>query len=333
MKQLTKLEQSATAEAALKTKDNDSPGNRSRPHAFRTPGGPPGIGNLLALVLALGVLSPGVKSSAQAVHLGLHDETFLPAHWQFYVAGGQNVSSVQVYQDVGAGVTGNAQRTIVNGFSPIQYDVRHYSTNLAWLPGVHGTITNIADWQLWYKVQGECTYGILELAAAQGAGHYVAGATYWEPQNFNAYWQRAHGSIPATAFTLSAGSGPTTLDFSPSAPPIYFGYRNFSSVNLRCSSVTHRISFFDLQIDGVAPAPVAFTLGGFERLASGSYRFTFTNTPAILFTVIATTNVASPVENWPVVGAASEVAPGRYQWTFTPATNQSSRLFFRVRAP
>jgi len=67
------------------------------------------------------------------------------------------------------------------------------------------------------------------------------------------------------------------------------------------------------------------------KMVSGSIRVTFRNTPGLSFTVLAASDIATPVENWPSAGTALETSPGRYQ--FTEATINNPQRFFRVRSP
>ncbi len=67
------------------------------------------------------------------------------------------------------------------------------------------------------------------------------------------------------------------------------------------------------------------------RLSGGACQFTFTNLPALGFTVLAATDQTLPLDSWTVLGCATEVSPGRYQFTDSQATNFPQR-FYRVRS-
>lgn len=287
-----------------------------------------GVGRVA--VLAGIVLGPwAMGSEGQAIRRVLHDETFAANAWRHRLVGGQNVTSVQVYQEIGTGVTGNAQRTTVTGSSPIQYDVRHYQTNLFWTPALDGEIVSI-EWQLWYKVMGESTYGILEMAASQGGAEYIASGTYTEPVLFWSHWQMAAGAVPISAYTLSLGSGPQQLDFSPWAPPITFGYRSFTTVNLRYSRIDHRVSFFDLQINAIPQPPILITDA--TKLANQSFRVSFMHKPGGPYRVQGTSNLVPGSNDWTTLGSVTEVSPGQYQFDDLQTTNGGQR-FYRIRCP
>ncbi len=173
---------------------------------------------------------------------------------------GQNVTGVSVLQLIGAGVTGNAQMTVISGFSPIKYQVHHYKNDIVFDPATQGNIISLT-WELWYKWPGsQSTYGILKMIAKQGNGEYVANPSYTEPASNSAFWQKASGALLPSDYVLFAGPGPSTLQFSPTAPPIHFGYMNFTTVDLFTSTVNHQVSFFDLQISTV-PLKGWFDLG------------------------------------------------------------------------
>jgi len=54
-------------------------------------------------------------------------------------------------------------------------------------------------------------------------------------------------------------------------------------------------------------------------------------TPDLSFTVLTTTNLALPLNQWASTDAAAEASPGHYQ--FTDMTVQSPQRFYRVRSP
>ena len=74
------------------------------------------------------------------------------------------------------------------------------------------------------------------------------------------------------------------------------------------------------------------TLSGAKMLSNGVLQFAFTNTPGASFTVLSTTNLSLPFTNWTVVGPATNTAPGQFQFTSPPMTNDPQR-FYGVRSP
>ena len=81
-----------------------------------------------------------------------------------------------------------------------------------------------------------------------------------------------------------------------------------------------------------APLFSPITLAGARTLTDGSFQFAFTNTPGALFGVLSTTNPALPLSNWTVLGGATEVSPGQFQFT-DPQERNNPHLFYRVRSP
>jgi len=67
-----------------------------------------------------------------------------------------------------------------------------------------------------------------------------------------------------------------------------------------------------------------------SRQPSGAFQITFRNTPGLSFTVLSTTNLSQPLNQWPSAGAAAETSPGHYQ--FTDATPNNPQRFYRVRS-
>jgi hypothetical protein len=87
-----------------------------------------------------------------------------------------------------------------------------------------------------------------------------------------------------------------------------------------------------LLIGAAAASPSPIVLTHIVKLPGGACQFSFTNTPGLGFTVLAATNLALPLSNWMVLGSATEVSPGQFQFTALQATN-TPRCFYRVRSP
>jgi hypothetical protein len=87
-----------------------------------------------------------------------------------------------------------------------------------------------------------------------------------------------------------------------------------------------------LLMGAAAAAPGPIVLTNTVRLPGGACQFSFTNTAGLGFTVLVTTNVALALSNWMVLGSATEVSPGRFQYADLQATN-IPRRFYRVRSP
>jgi hypothetical protein len=73
-------------------------------------------------------------------------------------------------------------------------------------------------------------------------------------------------------------------------------------------------------------------LTGFVSTADPSFRLSFTSTPGAVFTVLAAPNPGLPVSAWSVLGSATEILPGQFQFTDPQASTLSQR-FYRLRSP
>ncbi len=71
---------------------------------------------------------------------------------------------------------------------------------------------------------------------------------------------------------------------------------------------------------------------GYKLLSNTVAQFSFSNNQSTLFTVLTATNVSTPLSNWTVLGAASNMGAGLFQFTTLPVTNDVRR-FYRVRSP
>jgi len=83
---------------------------------------------------------------------------------------------------------------------------------------------------------------------------------------------------------------------------------------------------------GSFPTSQPTTLTGTRILPNGSFQFSFTNTPAARFSVLATTIPTLPLNYWMVLSGVTETVPGQFQFTDAQATNYAGR-YYRVRSP
>jgi hypothetical protein len=207
----------------------------------------------LMLVFGSSTLSAGLVT--------IHDRTFTNGTWTASVLGGTNVTSVSLTRLLGQGVTDDALRTTINGSGSFTFDVQQFKTDRPFVTNTDGVIQSIG-WEIWYKVENASQFASWRLAARQGGSTYVANSTYFEPQLFSANWQRGHGTIAPTAFSLVTGPGSPGLDTSASGAPIEFGYILSRGV-FRSGSTPYRTSFFTLDIQTAAvPEPNSLMLMG-----------------------------------------------------------------------
>jgi len=84
--------------------------------------------------------------------------------------------------------------------------------------------------------------------------------------------------------------------------------------------------------DNMEVTPSAPVLTNPTLLPNGAFTFAFSGTAGSSFTVLATTNIALPTGSWASLGAATETAPGAFQFT-DPAAPGGSQRFYQVRSP
>ena len=92
----------------------------------------------------------------------------------------------------------------------------------------------------------------------------------------------------------------------------------------------------ELYYFGLGPSPGIQTLAVPSTLTAmkinGLLMLSFTNGFGLPFAVLTTTNLALPQANWKMQGAATELTPGRYQFTDAQAAG-APRRFYRVFSP
>jgi hypothetical protein len=74
-----------------------------------------------------------------------------------------------------------------------------------------------------------------------------------------------------------------------------------------------------------APTPPLLT--GVVLLSNGVIQFGFTNNSTASFTVLTTTNLSWPLSEWSVAGTPINTAPGIFQFTSQPTTNDAQRFY------
>jgi hypothetical protein len=74
------------------------------------------------------------------------------------------------------------------------------------------------------------------------------------------------------------------------------------------------------------------TLPPVAMLPNGEFQLCFTNQPGATYTVVGTTNVTAPLNDWLLLGSPVEISPGQYVFT-DPLAPQHSQRYYRVRSP
>jgi hypothetical protein len=93
---------------------------------------------------------------------------------------------------------------------------------------------------------------------------------------------------------------------------------------------TNIVSFFDELF--ASPMPIILTAASIKP--SGAFQLTFTNTPGLSFSVVATVDISLALDGWTKLGAAIETPPasGCFQFIDFQATNGVGR-FYMIRSP
>jgi hypothetical protein len=78
---------------------------------------------------------------------------------------------------------------------------------------------------------------------------------------------------------------------------------------------------------------VPATLNQMQVSGDGTFVLGFTNVSGAPFTVLSSTNLVAPAGEWTVLGHASEVVPGQFQYSDAQALNRDAVRFYRLRSP
>jgi hypothetical protein len=82
----------------------------------------------------------------------------------------------------------------------------------------------------------------------------------------------------------------------------------------------------------ITPAPPPLILTNAVILANGGFQFAFTYVPDVTFNVFSATNASLPLSQWSLLGNATQLSPGQYQFTDAQAWSDAQR-FYHVRSP
>jgi hypothetical protein len=130
---------------------------------------------------------------------------------------------------------------------------------------------------------------------------------------------------------LSANGGHThTHLLRPGSPALDAGDDSLTGVDqrgrLRHSGAHVDIGAYEFNVPGpISLVPV-------HALTNGTFRFFFTNISDATFTVLATTNIALPPQQWINLGSPSSAAEGVFEFSDHAATLPQQR-FFQLRSP
>lgn len=142
-------------------------------------------------------------------------------------------------------------------------------------------------------------------------------------------------SVPAMLAPLGNYGGPTwTMPPLLGSPAIDMGGNTSLTTDQRGFARLAGSAVDIGAVEGIYNPAGPGTLTGVTNLGNGSLQFGFTNYTGMPYTVLASTNVAAPLNTWLNLGLAVETpaSSGQFQFTDPGATNYPQR-FYRVRTP
>jgi len=199
---------------------------------------------------------------------------------------------------------------------------------LTWQAQTLGSAQNLAIDNLSFSVVGAPTVAttaassITPVSAKLTASINSGGAT---TTNWFEYGQTlSYGSVTSTN-TLSAGGNAVSVTnlISGLQPNATYHFRAIAA-NSFGTILGNDLSFVTSPVNPPQ-------LGSVQILGNGDFKFSFTNSPGVSFSVLTSTNVALPVNQWQIIGAPSESPAGQYQFIDTPATN--TQRYYLIRQP
>jgi DNA-binding beta-propeller fold protein YncE len=190
------------------------------------------------------------------------------------------------------------------------------------------------------------------LRLPQGIAVDGAGNVYFSDAQNDAIEELPHAFVDASARLESLAAGndslpvvlPATVNLLPPFAPssdqpwltisgVTNGVVSFSFTANTGPARTAHITLLGQTISitqGIIGTPPAVT--GVQMLGDGVCQFSFTNTPGASFTVLSTTNLSLPLNNWTVVGVATNTSPSGFQFTSQGTTNDPQR-YYTIRSP
>jgi hypothetical protein len=172
------------------------------------------------------------------------------------------------------------------------------------------------------------TAGTGSLVSRQTIDNFVFnGQNLFNLPLFNLPLQSSPSLLAVTNANLSLSSLVSNL-----APATTYSFQVFAT---NSAGLSHGVflSFTTANTNAIQPLSFNLMAAG-AASAGGVFQLSFTNLSGLNFTVLGTTNLATPLVNWTVLGSAVEspAGSGNYQFTDTQAKNQLTQ-FYRVSSP
>jgi hypothetical protein len=229
----------------------------------------------------------------------VHTATLLP-NGKLLVAGGENnsfesLASAELYDPIG----GTWSNTGSMRIAPPTVDGR-----------VYHAATLLANGKV-------LVAGGVSLGGGFGFARFIVDAEIYDPATQS--W--------TAAGALNAVRGAPTATLLPSGRVLIAGGSYYYPLDPR----THFPYDAELYV-GTLTLTNPITLTNPTQLSNGSFQFSFTSSTGLITSVLATTNLTLPSIDWIVLGSATEISPGQFQFTDNEAVN-CPRRFYRVCSP
>jgi hypothetical protein len=216
-------------------------------------------------------------------------------------------------------LTGGFTLTPQSGWTIVQNLEREYAVNTA------GTNVQGSNWGVVASPSAS-----INIHAADTNFHYltvISPDQFNEARNFTMQLQSTNGM--AAVYTVNESPGYSHV----------FQFRFKGDVTLWASgtnAILQALFFDDFPVTFVTVTNTTLTtplvLANATIAGDGTFQFSFSNSQAVSFTVLSTTNLSLPLSDWTVLGPPSNTAPGMFQFTAQTPTNDQQRYYF-IRSP
>jgi hypothetical protein len=281
--------------------------------------------NLIGLVDSVSALAYD-RSAVLYASLPNYTEICRPdytAGFGYYCCSSSNYTQVQLSYPTSIAISTNEVLFVANGISPS--------------PSQNLSSNTVVTFSKNFEYLGTFASGLNQPwgLAFDGAGNLFV-SNYGDHR----IYKFTPGGVRTTFATFTSGlKGPQGLAFD-SAGNLYVA--NSLSNNILKYSPAGAVSIFASGLG--SPCSIAIQpglrswnlppvkLNETKLQTNGSFYFSFTNTPDVSFSIVASANLFAPLTNWTAIGTAAEIFSGYYYFNDAQATNAGQR-FFRVRWP
>ena len=252
---------------------------------------------------ALGFLAAALLSSASAQTI-LFDFDNLAAHSPLPISVTQSGITAQLS---GTAEGFSIQAANVMGFTPVGFSGNCIYPSSVFAADLHIIFSqNITAFAILYAPEEyACDSSATMRATAYSNGVAVATATT----------NAVAGTWPTETLRVGAAQGFNSVVVHYDAPPVTGGDWGpiFRADNME-----------------VTPALAPIVLKNMAMAPDGSFQLGFSNAPGRAFTILAADDLGAAIGYWNILGAATEIAPGEYQFVDTTAPVAAVR-FYRAR--